>query len=175
MVQRGSSVADRPQRRSRSANENDPAAVDRDRVAVEPRRALQIERQLVLVLERVARARVQLARLDGSHERELPCLLKVLEGVDADLLVIDGYVWFDANGRKGLGAHLREATGKPVVGIAKTAFDGSPMAAHVLRGASRRPLYVTQVNVPDAAERVRAMHGSARIPTLVALADRLTR
>lgn len=109
------------------------------------------------------------------YKRELPCLLKVLEGVDADVLVIDGYVWLDANGRKGLGAHLHEATGKAVVGIAKTAFDGSPMAAHVLRGASQRPLYVTQVGVPDAAERVRAMHGGTRIPTLVALADRLTR
>jgi deoxyribonuclease V len=109
------------------------------------------------------------------YKRELPCLLKVLEGIDAGVLVIDGYVWLDANSRKGLGAYLHEATGKPVVGIAKTAFDGSPMAERVLRGASKRPLYVTQVGVPDAAERVRAMHGDARIPTLVALADRLTR
>jgi deoxyribonuclease V len=109
------------------------------------------------------------------YKRELPCVLKVLEGIDAEILVIDGYVFLDEHGRKGLGAHLHDALGKPVVGIAKTAFNGSAMAAKVLRGASKRPLYVTQVGVPDAAERVKSMHGSSRIPTLVALVDQLSR
>jgi deoxyribonuclease V len=109
------------------------------------------------------------------YKRELPCVLKVLEGVRADILVIDGYVFLDAHGRKGLGAHLHDVTGKSVVGIAKTAFNGSPMADKVLRGESRRPLYVTQLGVPDAAARVRSMHGTSRIPTLVALADQLSR
>jgi deoxyribonuclease V len=109
------------------------------------------------------------------YKRELPCLLRVLDGVDAETIVIDGYVFLDVNGRKGLGAHLHEAIGKPVLGIAKTAFRGSPMAEPVLRGTSRRPLYVTSIGVPDAAQRVRAMHGEHRIPTLIALADSLSR
>jgi deoxyribonuclease V len=109
------------------------------------------------------------------YKRELPCLLKVLEGVDAEVIVIDGYVFLDEAGRKGLGAHLHDAIGKPVVGVAKTAFNGSPMAQKVLRGTSKRPLYVTQLGVPDAPERVQSMHGASRIPTLIALADALSR
>ena len=110
-------------------------------------------------------------------QRELPVLLALLEGVEADVVVVDGYVWLDAAGRKGLGAHLHDALGIPVVGIAKTAFAGSGFASEVVRGASARPLYVTAVGVdPDeAAASVRAMHGSHRLPTLLTAADRLAR
>jgi deoxyribonuclease V len=116
--------------------------------------------------------------------RELPCLLKVLEGLPLapTLLVIDGYVWLDAAGRAGLGAHLYEALGHsmPVVGVAKTAFAGaleSDHVAKVMRGTSRRPLLVTAagVDVSDAAEWVKGMSGKHRIPTLLAAVDRLSR
>jgi deoxyribonuclease V len=110
-------------------------------------------------------------------QRELPVLLALLEGLRPDVIVIDGYVWLDDAGRKGLGAHLHDAVGIPVVGVAKTSFDGSAFARPVLRGTSRKPLYVTAVGVdPDeAAAAVLAMHGPHRLPTLLTLADHLAR
>lgn len=111
------------------------------------------------------------------RERELPCLLAVLEGLSPEVVVVDGYAWLDADGRKGLGAWLHDAIGAPVVGVAKTAFRGSPHARAVLRGTSTSPLYVTAVGLDlDLAEAgVRAMHGPHRLPTLVTLADRVAR
>lgn len=110
-------------------------------------------------------------------ERELPCLRSVLAGLRADLVVVDGYVWLDADGRKGLGAHLHEALGVPVVGIAKTPFAGGGHAREVLRGTSARPLWVTAAGLDPAvaAAGVRSMHGPHRIPTLLALVDDVAR
>jgi deoxyribonuclease V len=115
------------------------------------------------------------------YRRELPCLVSVLEPVRAslDLVLVDGYVWLDAHRRKGLGAHLHEALGGsvPVIGVAKTAFAGSDFAVAVLRGTSKRPLYVTAAGIDAevAATHVRGMHGDDRIPTLLARVDRLAR
>jgi deoxyribonuclease V len=106
--------------------------------------------------------------------RELPPLLAVLQG-PLDLVVIDGYVWLGPE-RPGLGAHLHEALGVPVLGVAKTAFQGAA-AVPVLRGESRRPLFVTAagVDVNEAAAWVRGMHGAHRVPTLLKQVDRLCR
>jgi deoxyribonuclease V len=111
--------------------------------------------------------------------RELPFLLELL-GRLRDLpavLIVDGYVWLGPE-RRGLGAALHEALGgrAAVVGVAKTEFAGAAAEA-VLRGASRRPLYVTAagMSAAEAAAGVRAMHGPHRIPTLLARADRLSR
>jgi deoxyribonuclease V len=62
------------------------------------------------------------------------------------------------------------------VGVAKTRFQ-SAAAVEVLRGRSKRPLFVTAAGLPatDAAAQVAAMHGPTRIPTLVARADQLAR
>jgi deoxyribonuclease V len=118
------------------------------------------------------------------YRRELPCLLAVLQLLPAppDIAVVDGYVWLAPGDRPGLGAHLYQALGRtvPVVGIAKTAFStaaSSSSVIPVLRGASRKPLFVTAVGIPPevAAECVRHMTGSYRIPTMVSLADRLAR
>jgi deoxyribonuclease V len=112
-------------------------------------------------------------------KRELPCLLAVLEPIRAELelVVIDGYVWLDASGRHGLGAHLHEALGLPVIGVAKTAFQGATFATSVLRGTSKQPLYVTAAGIDAqvAAQHLRAMHGEHRIPTLLKRVDRLAR
>ncbi len=114
-------------------------------------------------------------------ERELPCLLAVLRARPTLLrcVVIDGYVWLDAQGTKGLGARLFDALGGtvPVVGVAKTAYQGSPMAAQVLRGVSVKPLFVTAVGMTrdEAEAQVRRLHGTARIPTALAAVDRLAR
>ena len=107
--------------------------------------------------------------------RELPCVLAVLKGVDASVVVVDGYVMLAA-GKRGLGGHLHEAIHKPVVGVAKNEFRGAT-AERVVRGASKKPLFVTAAGMPtkDAATAIRSMHGAFRIPTLLARADRLCR
>jgi deoxyribonuclease V len=110
------------------------------------------------------------------YRRELPCLLAVLRLAPAlEVVIIDGYVWLDEHHAPGLGAHLFEALERqvPVVGIAKTAFKGSPMAERVLRPSSKKPLFITSIGLPqpEAARLVSTMHGAARLPTLVRLAD----
>lgn len=113
--------------------------------------------------------------------RELPLILALLEALDEppSMVVVDGYVTLDGAGRKGLGAHLFDALAGAVgvIGVAKTAFQGSPHAVPVIRGTSERPLYVTAVGLApeEAAEHIRAMHGPHRLPTLLKWVDRLCR
>jgi len=56
------------------------------------------------------------------YRRELPCIKAVLSQlVDMpSIIVVDGYVWLDENGKRGLGAHLfASLDGKiPVLGVA---------------------------------------------------------
>ena len=113
-------------------------------------------------------------------ERELPCILRVLDGLTQmpEAIVVDGYVVL-GDGREGLGAHLFRTLGGavPVVGVAKNRFPGTASEAEIHRGGSRRPLYVTSIGLdPEAARRcVRSMHGAHRIPTVLAAADRACR
>jgi deoxyribonuclease V len=116
------------------------------------------------------------------YRRELPLLLAALKKlpVEPDAILIDGYVWLDAKGRRGLGAHLYEELGQamPVIGAAKTRFAGAEKwSGQVIRGRSTAPLFVTAAGMEadEAAGHVRSMHGEHRIPTLVGLADRLAR
>jgi len=116
------------------------------------------------------------------YKRELPLIEKVLSRLTLapDVIVIDGYVWLDAKGRQGLGAHLFEALGQrlPVIGVAKSSFAGAETWAElVYRGLSRRPLFVTAagMSAKKAAAAVRRMHGANRIPTLLQRADALAR
>lgn len=112
--------------------------------------------------------------------RELPCLLAVLEAStdNFDVVVIDGYVWLD-HAKPGLGWHLCDSLQpRPaVIGVAKSAYAGCRVARAVLRGRSQRPLFVTAIgiDVDAAADHVRSMHGSYRVPTLIKLADQLAR
>jgi deoxyribonuclease V len=125
----------------------------------------------------VAVADVQPYRSGAFFERELPCLLAVLAAIRSPYraVLIDGYVDLDEHGAPGLGAHLYEALGGTVsvIGAAKRAYAGSAFAVPVLRGDSRRPLYVTARGLPvsEAASLVRGMHGESRIPTLVKRLD----
>jgi len=112
------------------------------------------------------------------YKRELPLLLAVLRKVERlpAIIIVDGYVWLDAHHRPGLGAILHEALAKrvPVVGVAKTVFgDALSSCIPVVRGVSRRPLFVTTagINAEEAAKGVQAMHGPYRIPTLLKLVD----
>lgn len=108
--------------------------------------------------------------------RELPCLVALIQAapLPPSIVVVDGYVWI--NGKPGLGAKLHEATGLPVVGVAKRPFfEGG---AEVLsRPGSKNPLYVSAagISVEEAVMRVGSMHGLHRIPTLLKRADSLCR
>lgn len=112
--------------------------------------------------------------------RELPCLLPLLTPLAGRLeaVVIDGYVTLDAAGRPGLGWALYGALGRavPVVGVAKTAFRGSPHAEAAERGGTRA-LYVTAAGLDarEAAAQVRGMAGEYRMPTLLGRVDRAGR
>ncbi|MCK6513845.1 endonuclease V [Myxococcota bacterium] len=110
------------------------------------------------------------------YRRELPCLLALLQAMPLapEVIVVDGHAWL--NGRPGLGARLREATGLPVVGVAKRRFfEGD--ALPLLRGGSQSPLYVSAAGIPaeEALAYVSSMHGPHRLPTLLKRVDRLCR
>jgi deoxyribonuclease V len=64
----------------------------------------------------------------------------------------------------------------PVIGVAKTYFQGS-RAVSVRRPGSDRPLFVTAVGVDltAAAQQIASMHGPYRIPTLLRRVDQLAR
>jgi len=133
--------------------------------------------------ESVVRRAVADAYEPGAfYKRELPLLLDVLReaGAAPEIVVIDGYVWLDAAGKPGLGAHLHAALSGScaVVGVAKTAFAGADAwSAKVVRGSAVRALYVTALGLSPsgAASAVQSMHGAHRIPTLIQRADRLAR
>ncbi|MFO7562322.1 MAG: endonuclease V [Enhygromyxa sp.] len=115
------------------------------------------------------------------YKRELPCVLAVLELVEAplELIVIDGYVVLDAAGTPGMGGHLYEALGRrvPVIGVAKNRFAAATSAIEIHRGGSKRPLFVTSLGVDPqaAAADVQGMHGEHRLPTVLKRVDRLCR
>ena len=111
------------------------------------------------------------------YERELPYLVPLIERLVSapEVVVIDGYVWLGLD-RAGLGKHLHDRIGLPVIGVAKTSFAGAT-ATEVLRGESAQPLYVTAIGIDEAeaAAHIREMHGPYRIPTLLKRADSLAR
>jgi deoxyribonuclease V len=115
------------------------------------------------------------------YRRELPCLLAVLHKVrePLEVVIVDGYVWLGDEKSPGLGARLYDRLGgtTAVIGVAKSRFDGTTPAVPVLRGRSRKPLYVTAtgMDVLEAARHIQEMHGKFRIPTLLKHADQLSR
>ena len=93
-----------------------------------------------------------------------------------DVVIVDGYVWL-GKGAKGLGAHLHNAIGEIVVGVAKTRSAGATDAIEVRRGASQSPLFVSADGMPieEAAARIAEMHGPYRVPALLKYVDALAR
>jgi len=133
----------------------------------------QVRQERVVELAQVADYRP-----GAFYERELPAVLAVLDGIEPmDLVVVDGYVHLDPDGRPGLGAHVHAALGVPVIGVAKTAFRSATHAVPVLRGSATRPLLVTAAGLADAtaATLVRAMAGPYRLPDALRHVDSLTR
>ena len=113
------------------------------------------------------------------YTRELPALTAVLADLDhpVSLLVIDGYVDLDPQGRPGLGARLHAQLKVPVIGVAKTAFHTASHAVPVRRGGARRPLYITSAGLPveSAAALVAEMAGPYRLPDALRRVDTLAR
>jgi len=115
--------------------------------------------------------------------RELPCVLASLNQYDldeVDTIIVDGFVWLNSEKKPGLGAYLFEKLeGKiPIIGVAKRKFHGENIFMKTIeRGESKNPLFITAegIEVNEAAELIRNMHGDFRIPTLLKMVDQLSR
>jgi deoxyribonuclease V len=133
---------------------------------------------------RLVRATVPAAeryRAGRFYERELPCVMAVLEqgGQEFDTIVIDGYVHLRPEVGKGLGVHLAESLGySPVIiGVAKNPLQMAERFVPITRGRSAKPLFVSAVgcSLDYAARSIQGMHGPHRIPTILKLADQHAR
>ena len=114
------------------------------------------------------------------NKRELPCLLEALKGLkDIEFIVIDGYVWLEEESHAGLGTHLYHALERkiPIIGVAKSKFNGTPQRCELLRGESHKPLYISSIDISltEAKESIAKMEGLYRLPTLLKEADTLCR
>lgn len=117
--------------------------------------------------------------------RELGPLLDCLEAFvetsgHPEVIFVDAHVDLGAKG-PGLGRHLFEALEErsAVIGVAKNPYniDGRPVNVPVLRGQSRRPLFVSAAGIPieNAVDIISKMPGPHRIPTLLRMADQFAR
>lgn len=117
------------------------------------------------------------------YKRELPCIINLLKNIELkeeDLIIVDGYVTLDNDGKIGLGGHLFDALNHkfPVIGIAKNGFNSpDDMRREVYRGDSRTPLFLTArgADVDEIKIKVEDMHGNFRIPALLKKLDQLSR
>ncbi|MFZ4928274.1 endonuclease V [Chryseobacterium sp. Mn2064] len=117
------------------------------------------------------------------YKRELPCILSLLSKITlkpGDIIIVDGYVTLDNEGKMGLGGHLYEALKElyTVVGIAKNGFNSEDSQRRsVLRGESKTPLFLTVkgADVDEIQSKIEQMHGAFRIPTLLKKLDQLSR
>ena len=113
--------------------------------------------------------------------RELPCITQLLNEhrLTPDIVIIDGYVFLDGQNQPGLGKYLFDALkGKiPVIGVAKRPYRNISEKYALYRGKSKNPLYVTAagINPDDARRHIGDMSGAYRIPTLLKMADQLSR
>ena len=113
-------------------------------------------------------------------KRELPCLLKLIEehNIQANTIVIDGFVYLDDLEKPGLGKHLYNTLNpkRKIIGVAKKVFSGISDKHKIYRGNSKKPLYITSTGeLEDAKQKIASMAGNARIPTLLKRADQLCR
>ena len=127
------------------------------------------------------RSKIESDYISGQfYKRELPCIVRFLDQAPwrPDLIIIDGYVTL-AGDRMGLGMHLYEAVDKriPIIGVAKHSFKNHETAMPILRGKSKRPLFITAVGIclKEAAKNIQAMSGPGRIPNLLKIVDNLSK
>ncbi|MEL6867448.1 MAG: endonuclease V [Bacteroidota bacterium] len=117
------------------------------------------------------------------YKRELPCILQILKKTpieNIELIIVDGYVVLNDEGKAGLGMYLYQALEKrvPVIGVAKKAFlSNTQMVREIYRGQSQNPLMVTSVGIDleEAAQQVQLMYGPYRLPDLLRILDQTTK
>jgi deoxyribonuclease V len=115
------------------------------------------------------------------YKRELPCILALVKRLERlpEHIIVDGYVYLGSEKRPGLGKHLYDALEEQsaVIGVAKTRFRDTSVAAEVFRGGSQRPLYVTAVGVGAAEAKglIAGMCGEHRVPAILKLVDKLSK
>jgi deoxyribonuclease V len=117
------------------------------------------------------------------YKRELPCLLDVIAQVDLsqiEAIIVDGHVFIDNAKNYGLGGYLWDALSgeTPIIGVAKRAFHQNELTNEpVLRGESKNPLYVSAIgmDIEEAVQKVKAMHGVYRMPTILQIMDTETK
>lgn len=124
--------------------------------------------------------RVEQYESGSFYKRELPCILALLKkyNLKVSCIVIDGYVFLDGDSEPGLGKHLFDALDGelPIVGVAKNSYQNISDKYAILRGNSKKPLYVTSTSDLEAAKKnVIEMHGEFRLPTLLKRVDQLCR
>lgn len=135
-------------------------------------------------IQKIIRKRIESVQAyepGAFYKRELPCLKAILSDVDLelDVILIDGYVSLGFDAKPGLGRYLFEALNSnvPVIGVAKTRYLNTPSECELIRGISRKPLYITAAGIPldEAKSLVGSMSGEGRIPDLLTQVDRLAR
>ncbi|AXG72272.1 endonuclease V [Kordia sp. SMS9] len=117
------------------------------------------------------------------YKRELPCILKVLQQVNLNALeaiIVDGHVFVGNDKKYGLGGYLWEALDEkiPIIGVAKKSFiHTEKVATPIKRGESENPLYVSCIGIDTdiVLEKVQLLHGPHRMPTVLKLADSISR
>ena len=115
------------------------------------------------------------------YKRELPCIMSVISKLDmSDIkyIIVDSYVYL-GEGKEGLGCKLFHVLDEkiPIIGIAKNKFKSEKVSEEVLRGNSKKPLYITSIgiDVKEAAKYVKYMYGEYRLPYFVKEVDKLCR
>ncbi len=113
------------------------------------------------------------------YKRELPCILSLLKQIDlthCEAIIVDGFVVLDDEGKLGLGGYLYKALNSkiPIIGVAKNNFSKiEKLKEPVLRGESKKPLYVTAmgIDLEFAAKKIREMSGEYRFPNILKRVD----
>lgn len=117
------------------------------------------------------------------YKRELPCLFGLVHTLNLsklEVIIIDGFVLLNDDGKPGLGMFLYNALNKkiPVIGVAKSGFYNNELnTLKIYRGQSQSPLFISSVGIDKevAADYIKNMHGEFRIPTLLKMVDSLAR
>jgi deoxyribonuclease V len=115
--------------------------------------------------------------------RELPWLVQLINanGLQPEVIVLDGFVHLDAQETPGLGRRLHDTLGgrTAVIGVSKTVFKGTdtPDQFCIFREDETPALVITSagIDLGAAKARVRMMHGRKRVPTLMKLAARVAK
>ena len=100
-------------------------------------------------------------------------------GLQPEVIVLDGLVHLDAQETPALGRRLHDTLGgrTAVIGVSKSGFKDAPAQFEVHREEETAPLVVTcaGIDLGAAKARIRTMHGRKRVPTLMKLAARIAK